>query len=345
MRAALLVCLGLVPFACVADESGTGAAGATKGGSGPSSTTAQSDAGTGGASTSGSTSEPTAGGTTGSTTALTTGGAASGVTEGETGGLKLDVGADPDGLPPGCVPGSEWIYLLTNTYPAKLLRFHPDTLAVDVVGDAACTDQGNPYALAVDRSATIWAHWVGPEQLFRVDSSDASCSPSTYDPAATTFDFFGIGFAAPPGDATAEVLYVAGGTFMQGLGNGTNLGVLDLETMLIAELPALPGGFPPALTGNAAGELWGLFVGGGQDLQLLELDPVDASVLQTLDLPGLSAQNYALGFWGGLFYVFADATVYAVDPRIGVPEEVVADLGFPIVGAGQSTCVPLLPPG
>ncbi len=324
---ALPACSGPDPGTSSASSSGV----ATSGGPGTSSPSS-------GAFVTDSDASPTLGSGGESTTS-----AGSGATSSGTSGLKLDVGADTDGLPPGCSPGTEFIYLLTNAAPAKLLRFSPATLALAEVGDADCTDQGQPYALAVSRDATIWAHWISPEQLFQLSALDAACVATGYDPVKTTYDFFGFGFVAPPDDIASERLFVAGGTYQQGLGNGTNLGVLDLGTFLIDERPALPGGFPPALTGNAAGDLWGLFVGGGKDLMLARVDTETAEVLESIPLPGLSAQNYALGFWGGLLYVFADARAFAVDPQIGTPELVVADLGHQIIGAGQSTCVPLIP--
>ncbi|MBK9033537.1 MAG: hypothetical protein IPL61_20110 [Myxococcales bacterium] len=56
--------------------------------------------------------------------------------------------------------------------------------------------------------------------------------------------------------------------------------------------------------------------------------------------------SYAFAHWGGVFYVFttADGTssVHAVHMKTGAQEEVATDLPMRIVGAGVSTCAPLL---
>ena len=55
---------------------------------------------------------------------------------------------------------------------------------------------------------------------------------------------------------------------------------------------------------------------------------------------------YAFAQWGGVFYVFAtvdgDALVHAIDGRTGADTVVLAHLPNRVVGAGVSTCAPML---
>ncbi len=64
----------------------------------------------------------------------------------------------------------------------------------------------------------------------------------------------------------------------------------------------------------------------------------------------VGSRNYAVAFWGGDFYVFYENTwvdtstkVWKIDPA-GAVVEIFHDTGLHVVGAGVSTCAPVIGP-
>jgi len=75
-----------------------------------------------------------------------------------------------------------------------------------------------------------------------------------------------------------------------------------------------------------------------------------ADAADYFELPQLSsnAEAWAFAFWGGYFYIFyktftdASTNVYQLDPDSGNLDTYAASTGMRIVGAGVSTCAPVV---
>ncbi len=86
--------------------------------------------------------------------------------------------------------------------------------------------------------------------------------------------------------------------------------------------------------------------------ELGTIDKTSGAVTNIIPLPSVnnSVGGYAFSFWGGDFWIYTafptdadpDATtsVTHVSSADGSASVVMSDIGFTIVGAGSSTCVP-----
>ena len=128
-------------------------------------------------------------------------------------------------------------------------------------------------------------------------------------------------------------------------------------TQIIGDLPG--GGVE--FTGNGLGELWG-YAAMDRPGTVFQVDKSTAEGLVTYSLEGIfdvgwsSPRYWAWAFWGGDFYIFLQSSrdqhtkVYRVfgENGSGTPgqlETYMEDTGGKrIVGAGVSTCAPVVPP-
>ena len=109
------------------------------------------------------------------------------------------------------------------------------------------------------------------------------------------------------------------------------------------------------VTGTGDGRLFGFFVD-TMDASKTSVAEVDKTTAKTLsntkqNLPTINA--WAFAFWGGSFYLFngtgsSPSRVHKYTPATpsapATTTQVVADAGYRIVGAGVSTCAPLVEP-
>jgi hypothetical protein len=127
--------------------------------------------------------------------------------------------------------------------------------------------------------------------------------------------------------------------------------------MKLAPIGAYTGqaaGYNAELSGTGDGTLYGFFT--TTPSVLGTIDKASGAVTSIIPLPSVnnSVGGYAFSFWGGDFWIYTayptsadpNATtsvthVVGADGGIGV---VMTDIGFTIVGAGSSTCVPTVPP-
>lgn len=251
--------------------------------------------------------------------------------------------------PTDCTTDAGWIYLVDRDY--QLLRYEPNTDTLTVIGALACpTSTATPFSMAVDRNATAWVLY-NDGNIFRASVADASCSATSFTPNQMGFEVFGMGFASDTSGSTSETLYISGGP-LAGVGGGSStFGTLDTTTLTVATRGTLAG--TPELTGNGAGELWGFFPDtrpmsvrqldkpNGATLRIIDVSPIDPS-----GLGGASA--WAFAFWGGRYYIFytglldTSTGIYRVTPDTGAVETVRTNIGYTIVGAGVSTCAPII---
>jgi hypothetical protein len=135
-----------------------------------------------------------------------------------------------------------------------------------------------------------------------------------------------------------------------------NLATLDINTLTVQLVGPMtvPG---PELAGTGDGQLWAFspadFTGGPP--QIAKIDPASGASLETYQLAAITTTGtgFAVKFWGGSFYIFLGPDVWKVErsallPGMNTPTQapikVLNTPGLDVVGAGVSTCAPLLPP-
>jgi hypothetical protein len=188
----------------------------------------------------------------------------------------------------------------------------------------------------------------------KVSLDDASIEPTAY-VRQDNQRIYGFAFASDSNSATTESLYACtdDATHPQGvMGRGlAKLSVPAFTTSPIADYTNGLAGRPCMPTGNAAGELFGMFYFGtsGAPLELAQIDPATAATPTITQLPISLLANHdgsiPFVFWGGDFWFFVpDNSVvryhYSTDKSF---EMVLApDRSKPIVtGAAVSTCAPV----
>jgi hypothetical protein len=87
-------------------------------------------------------------------------------------------------------------------------------------------------------------------------------------------------------------------------------------------------------------------------VRVAQLDKTNSNALSDVMLSGVAPPaDWAFSFWGGAFYLYAapgnnasgNSSVIRYDPTTGVVDTTyVADVGFQIIGAGVSTCAPVI---
>ena len=245
-----------------------------------------------------------------------------------------DDSAEPDDP---CVDAGRQIFLIGRD-DAELYAFVPTTGALTLIGQLDCSVWGSPASMAVTRDGFGYVRYSDNE-VYEVDLFTTDCTPTGYQDAG--FGAFGMGFSATLGSTSLDTLFVA---------NEEMLAVLDPSTWQMTDVGALPS--QSELTGTGAGELWAILPLEDPP-SAVRLDPATAAVVETLPLSGLpSAQNidtFAFAHWGGSLWVFIrsyglgnSTDVFQVDPS-GALSSPWLDLGIDVVGAGVSTCAPLVP--
>jgi hypothetical protein len=105
------------------------------------------------------------------------------------------------------------------------------------------------------------------------------------------------------------------------------------------------------LTGSSAANLYGFFT--DAPIHVAQIDKTSGAILSSTALPTVEIPDaWAFSFWGGDFYLYTapddptrttNVTHYV--PSSGeVDTSYMTDIGFIIVGAGVSTCAPLVQP-
>lgn len=252
------------------------------------------------------------------------------------GGLFIPVDAtSPDPANSDCSDAAKKIYLVANQN--DLYAFSPATkgiAAYESIGRLNCPSSSTPQSMAVDRNGTAYVFYSSG-QLFRVSTSDASCTaiPSYRHPVPDNPVMLGMGFTATTPGSKEEVLYIQSPDF--------GLARVDTSTFQVEQTKKFPG-IAAELTGGQDGKLFHFEAMTGK-LAEINLATMQSSFVHSLSIQGISA--WAFARWGGQFYLFtagfglSKTTIY--NPATGLEELRDANVGFTIVGAGQSTCAPL----
>ncbi len=254
-------------------------------------------------------------------------------------GSGFGTGSTSSGSLDDCLAQAKLIYVVSVDY--ELYSFDPTvpgSSAYKLVGPLSCPSPGAPQSMAVSRDATAYVFYDTGE-LFRVSTSDASCQATAYvHPNAQVFNQLGMGFTAASPDSEAETLYIVSPQF--------GLATVALPSFQVSQTGALVGA--AELTGGPDAKLFH-FAAGNAALGEVALPGYGLSPIHTFtELSG--TQAWAFSRYAGKFYMFTSpgagipSTTTEYDPVTDTSTVRDPSVGFTIVGAGQSTCVPPPPP-
>jgi len=234
-----------------------------------------------------------------------------------------------------CLAEAELVYVLS--YERQLYSFDPNLpglQAYKLIGTLDCQSIGSPQSMSVDKNGIAYVFYDSGE-LFRVSTLDASCNPTTYvHPVPSAFNQLGMGFTATSPDAFDDQLFVVSPDF--------GLATIAFPSHEVSELGGLLGA--AELTGGPDAKLFH-FAADSASLSEVSVASLTTTPMHTFN--GLQGtQAWAFSRYAGNFYMFTSAgvgfgsTCTIFDPVANAETERDADIGFTVVGAGQSICVP-----
>jgi hypothetical protein len=247
-------------------------------------------------------------------------------------GTFSEAGAgDPDPtILQDCAEETKQIYVLATD--KSLYRFYPEKLEFVRVGTLGCATAAGTFSMAIDRKGIAWVEFTDGS-VWSVDTTNASCKPTTFVTGQKGFETFGMGFSKNEGEEKGETLYVA----------GDGLAALDTKTFQLSFKGSLTYG-RTELTGLDT-ELFAYSIESGV---IAALDKTNGSTKKTYRTSAIDPfGGFAFAQWGGDFWVFTGQTTSRVTRYRPTTDEsvvVVPDTGMLIVGAGSSTCAPTKPP-
>jgi hypothetical protein len=141
---------------------------------------------------------------------------------------------------------------------------------------------------------------------------------------------------------------VSGGDLTSvGSGGPAGFGTISFPALAVARKGQTTGW--PELTGTGDAKLWAFYPDTSPPL-VAQLDKSTGTELSRLPLPALAGMPtaWAFAFWGGDFWIFLErgtdpsTSVYRVRGQDGSFSTAIANTGRSIVGAGVSTCAPIV---
>ncbi len=262
--------------------------------------------------------------------------------------LEFTVDATPDEASASDCSNDATAFVFVLSSANDLYRFAPDKKVFSKIGALGCATSSGPNSMAVDRQAVAWVNYLDGT-LRPVSTKDAGCQgqpitlPSTWSPV-------GMGFSSTSAGSSSETLYLAGAQAAATSGFG-RVEFGDGSIVPIGQFTAPLMGQNAELTGTGDGRLFGFFA--ASPVQIAEIDKATGAILSSVPLTQIGTpSDFAFSFWGGRFYLYTypNATgtttnVSEYDPKTGtVDTTYMTDIGFLIVGAGVSTCAPIVPP-
>ncbi|HEU0029549.1 MAG TPA: hypothetical protein VFQ53_02865 [Kofleriaceae bacterium] len=226
-----------------------------------------------------------------------------------------------------------------------LSTFDPTTKIFTDLGELNCPAQfgASPFSMGIDRNAGAWVLYSSSE-LFQVDTKTLACTKTSWS-APNGLVQFGMGYSTDVAGGSTDTLFIAGGA---GPTQPTSaLNKLDTSSMSPQMVGTVTGW--PELTGTGNAELWGFFPSAGTP-RIEQIDKSNGSAARTFPLPTLSGEPtaWAFAFYGGDFWVFLakdldlSTTIYQVDGMNGTIKGMTSTGSRTIVGAGVSTCAPVV---
>ncbi len=243
-----------------------------------------------------------------------------------------------------CADGTELIYTI-DQLNGELSQFAPTTKQFHDLGSLACPAMlgATPFSMSVDRTGVAWVLYNSGE-LFKVAISGLGCTRSTWT-SPNGLKVFGMGFSTDQPGGSAETLYIGGGASQTA--TSFMIAKVDISTMAATVLGSQA--ILPEMTGTGGAELWG-FMPDASTARVVKFDKTTATVAKTFLEPSLAGTmaGYAFAHWGGNYWVFlqrtgeTSSTVYEVDGMTGTIKSTTPAPGRTIVGAGVSTCAPIV---
>jgi hypothetical protein len=249
--------------------------------------------------------------------------------------------------PDPCSDAAKLIYVVDEDMRFSSFDPRPATPVFTDLGTLSCPAPygETPFSMSVDRSAIAWVLYSSGD-LFRVDPATMSCTATAFQPGQQGLDLFGMGFASNSEGSNDETLFIAGGVG-PGLGVGATLATIAFPGLGVSTVGTVSGW--PELTGTGKATLWGFYPDTTPPI-VAQIDKTSGAELTTFPLGSLQGtpEAWAFAFWGGDFWVFLkrdvdnDTTVYRVNGTTGSMAPAVQNTGRKIVGAGVSTCAPVI---
>ncbi|MBK9266323.1 MAG: hypothetical protein IPM54_41870 [Polyangiaceae bacterium] len=245
-----------------------------------------------------------------------------------------------------CSDEAKLVYVLSDAN--ELYSFDPPAKLFTKIGNLNCNTGLSPNSMAVDRNAVAWVNYVDSFDsqgvIFKVSTKDASCDAAPTVQLVSGWARIGMGFSKDA-DGMGETLFVSGTS-------GTGIGKINAMNTLNPIAGFSPGAFTgqsAELTGTGDGRLYGYFT--TTPVQMGQIDKATGAVTNPKEITGLQTPSaWAFSFWGGSFYLYAasgfqNSNVTKYDPVAGTIDNFyMTNVGFRIVGAGVSTCAPLIEP-
>ncbi|HEX8791983.1 MAG TPA: hypothetical protein VF765_13605 [Polyangiaceae bacterium] len=252
---------------------------------------------------------------------------------------------------------ADYVYVLSaeNT----LYSFAPNLKKFTMIGPLQCQTTMQPNSMAVDRNANAYVNYVQSDPttgtdtagvVYKVSTKDASCSPQPLMNLPNGWYRTGMGYSSDTSGGQTETLYLDG--VSNGVtGSGMGIGRVDLGAGVVTPIGPFTGtlaGQNAELTGTGDARLFGFFT--TTPVYVAQIDKTTGATANPVAMNGVQTPtDWAFSFWGGHFYLYvsqgAGTTVADYDPATGsVNPNYMPNIGFDIVGAGVSTCAPIVQP-
>jgi hypothetical protein len=261
--------------------------------------------------------------------------------------------------------GVDLIYVVDDAN--NLLSFDPRLIGTGpgpfhLVGRLSCpagaplpdfaTTTATPFSMGVDRDAVAWVLYNSGE-IFNV-STQRRLHPTSFvkqQNVGRRWDVFGMGSSPTPPAATPSSCDRRRPTRWSAATSATS--PRGAAVNRVGALSATVE-YSPELTGLGDATLWGFYPGTSQAFVQQIDKATGAGTGNRLSIPGGlggTVTAWAFAQWGGKFYVFvttADflgtetSTVRTLDRTTGAYAQVITNSPYRVVGAGVSTCAPVV---
>ena len=262
-------------------------------------------------------------------------------------------GSNGSGNQDNCSDSAKLVYVVDESN--QFSKFDPSTKTFTDLGTLSCPTAGgifggaSPFSMGVDRNTIAWVLYSDGE-LFRVDiQNNLACTKTSW-ASSNGLMQFGMGFSTDQPGGTTDTLFVAGGTQpTSGTPTSATLAKLDTGSMSAQTVGTVAGW--PELTGTGLAELWGWFPDPNNP-RVEQIDKTSGAAVPGKTYPLASLKGnpmaWAFAFWGGDYWVFLErdtetsTNVYQIDGMMGTIKSTTPTNTRIIVGAGVSTCAPVV---
>jgi hypothetical protein len=235
--------------------------------------------------------------------------------------------ANDDASTDGCPASATLVYVTGEG--DKLYSFYPPDQTFTLIGKFDCLT--SPTHMTVDRQGNAWV--VAGGKLYKASTTDASCTAVSTWKSNNTYSDFSLTFVGVS-MMVDNTLFV--------LNDSSKLSSFDIASGTLTPIGNVGTSATLGdMTSNGDGSLYFL-----QDVStpvLYNFSPSDASTVSTNSINATGGGSQALAFWGGRFYAFEDSDINEYDPMMKTTKSI-GTAPLQVTGAGQSTCVPKVPP-